>query len=175
MRDDLIALKMVLDELEFPPDMRQFANRLKLQKAIYLIQLFGIDLGYRFSWYLRGPYSTDLTKDLFEIYTNEKEIENYSEKYNFEPRVKKRFRRWSFFNKPTSVDLPIEEWYELLASIHYLKHIAYTPNVKEKNFDVIYKSLSERKERFSKADAREGWALLDTVGLIKKQELPKRK
>lgn len=60
-----IALKLVLDELGMDQSMVSFDDRLMLQKTIYLLQQMGIHLGYPFSWYLRGPYSRDLTADAF--------------------------------------------------------------------------------------------------------------
>lgn len=60
-----IALKLVLDELGMDPSMESFDERLILQKTIYLVQNMGIPLGYHFSWYIRGPYSRDLTADAF--------------------------------------------------------------------------------------------------------------
>ena len=34
-----------------------------VQMIAYLAQACGIDLGYRYSWYLRGPYSRDAARD----------------------------------------------------------------------------------------------------------------
>lgn len=44
-----------------------FDNRLIYQKMIYLLQSSGVSLGYGFTWYVRGPYSTGLTQALFDI------------------------------------------------------------------------------------------------------------
>ena len=60
-----IALKLVLDGLGLAPTMDSFDQRLALQKTIYLVQQIGVPLGYHFSWYLRGPYSSELTSDAF--------------------------------------------------------------------------------------------------------------
>ncbi len=60
-----IALKLVISELGIGADMASFEERLILQKAILLAQQAGVPLGYHFSWYLRGPYSRDLTADAF--------------------------------------------------------------------------------------------------------------
>ena len=43
-------------------DMDNFNNRLIYQKVIYLMQNFGLSLGYGYSWYVKGPYSPDLRK-----------------------------------------------------------------------------------------------------------------
>src|SRR4051812_11372113 len=45
--------------------MSSFDDRLALQKGVYLAQQMGVNLGYQFSWYLRGPYSRNLTSDAF--------------------------------------------------------------------------------------------------------------
>src|ERR1700693_1170672 len=47
--------------------METFDGRLKLQKTIYLMQVFDLYIGYDFSWYIRGAYSTQLAKDGFEL------------------------------------------------------------------------------------------------------------
>jgi len=44
-----------------------FNDRLILQKTVYLLQSAGIHIGYRFRWYLRGPYSPDMTAGAFGI------------------------------------------------------------------------------------------------------------
>lgn len=49
-------------------DTRTFNNRLLVQKIIFIFQeVFDVDLGYNFTLYMRGPYSTSLTKDFYKI------------------------------------------------------------------------------------------------------------
>lgn len=48
-------------------EMTNFSYRLKLQKLIYLMQSTNLNLGYRFSLYLHGPYSTQLARDGFDM------------------------------------------------------------------------------------------------------------
>ncbi len=65
-------VKACLKALEYPSiSVANFEDKLVVQKIIYLLQLKGVRFGYRFSLYVRGPYSPDLTKDL---YTNAKEL-----------------------------------------------------------------------------------------------------
>lgn len=61
-----IALKLVLEELDVPATMDSFDGRLIVQKAVYMAQQAGIPLGYHYYWYLRGPYSRELTGDAYE-------------------------------------------------------------------------------------------------------------
>lgn len=59
----LVVLKRVVEALDEDCNIASFDDRKRLQKAIYLAQIAGIDLGYRYGWYIKGPYSTDLTRD----------------------------------------------------------------------------------------------------------------
>ncbi|MFA6332471.1 MAG: hypothetical protein WCX22_05930 [Methanoregula sp.] len=52
-------------ELGFAFDIAEFDDRLIAQKLVCLLELKGIDLGYPCSLYVRGPYSPDLTQDLY--------------------------------------------------------------------------------------------------------------
>ncbi|MFZ1127666.1 MAG: hypothetical protein WAN78_05480 [Methanoregula sp.] len=52
-------------ELGFQFDISRFDDRLIAQKLVCLLDLRGIDLGYSCSLYVRGPYSPDLTQDLY--------------------------------------------------------------------------------------------------------------
>jgi uncharacterized protein YwgA len=57
-------------ELGFEFNISRFDDRLIAQKLVCLLDLRGINLGYPCSIYVRGPYSPELTQDLFE-FTNE--------------------------------------------------------------------------------------------------------
>jgi len=63
-REKIIAL---FREMDFQPDISLFDDRLIAQKIVCLLELKGLKLGYPYSIYVRGPYSPDLTKDLFEF------------------------------------------------------------------------------------------------------------
>src|SRR6266516_1455458 len=65
--ENLISLKLVLDHLGVPASSSTLPDRKRLQKVTYLAQAAGADLGYRFSWYLMGPYSSVLTRDYFTL------------------------------------------------------------------------------------------------------------
>jgi len=52
-------------ELGFEFNISRFDDRLIAQKLVCLLDLRGINLGYPCSIYVRGPYSPDLTDDLF--------------------------------------------------------------------------------------------------------------
>lgn len=60
-------IKTLEDEGIYRFNIKEFENRLKLQKLVYIAKFFEIDLGYSFSDYLRGPYSPELADDYFKL------------------------------------------------------------------------------------------------------------
>lgn len=62
-RDKIIACFKAMD---FRPDIRSFEHRLIAQKINCLLQFKGVDTGFSCSLYVRGPYSPDLTKELYD-------------------------------------------------------------------------------------------------------------
>ena len=72
-------------ELGFHFTISEFDDRLIAQKLACLLELKGIDLGYSCSLYVRGPYSPDLTMDL---YTHTREFENLKTGIRLSPAEK---------------------------------------------------------------------------------------
>ena len=46
---------------------RQFVNRLKLQKYVFLAKNLGMSFHYQYTMYLYGPYSKDLAADYYAL------------------------------------------------------------------------------------------------------------
>jgi len=72
-------------ELGFEFDISRFDDRLIAQKLVCLLELKGIDLGYSCSLYVRGPYSPDLTQDLY-AFTREFETMDTGSRLNMEEK-----------------------------------------------------------------------------------------
>jgi len=117
-------------------DMVSFDNRLKVQKFIYIMQnIFKIDLGYEFKWYMFGPYCTELAKEGFiiEDFKNPQKI-SFTEK-----EEAKSFGNFlSFINKNKDDVF----WLEVVSSIHLLKNIY--PEKADK--EIIKEVMNKREE-----------------------------
>lgn len=59
--------------LGFKPKIDDFEDRLVIQKAVYLLQLKGVKTGFEYRLYVRGPYSRELTE---QVYSNKKKLEH---------------------------------------------------------------------------------------------------
>jgi hypothetical protein len=65
-----IALKLAADACGLDFRISTFEDRLILQKAVYLMQAAGVHLGHYYQWYLHGPYSPSLTRDVYAVSTD---------------------------------------------------------------------------------------------------------
>lgn len=119
MDNSQLALKLTLEELDIEPATMQ--ERKTVQKAIYLGQAAGVDLGYRYNWYVRGPYSPALTRDYFALEESLLADEDTSGDYELQEAVKSRLARIKpLIEPPADIQLRRSDWLELLASVHYL-------------------------------------------------------
>jgi hypothetical protein len=125
MNPKLLALKLFLDELQVNAAIDTLDDRKRVQKATFLGQIAGADLGYRFGWYIRGPYSPELTRDYYAL----DELKSSGEELNPENKILRRPMRERLeavrplLDKPDDFPLSQEDWLELVASYHYLRKI----------------------------------------------------
>lgn len=136
-------------------DMSSLQDRIIFQKTVYLLQAFGLYLGYKFSWYIYGPYSTQLTRDgfeLIEIYDKVPEM-RFAKEEN-----EKVFLKFFLFLGGRKND---SNWLEVLASIHFLKEL-YPKESKER----IINKVIDKQPYFNKEICEEAWSYLELFGLI---------
>ena len=120
MKQAQISLKLFLDVLDIPSKISTLADRKRVQKAVYIGQMAGADLGYSYGWYLLGPYSPELTQDYFAL--NNDLINEDDDYTNYELNKslsEKLYGIKNLMNIPERVNLSQEDWLELVASIVY--------------------------------------------------------
>ena len=131
-----------------------FEDRLILQKTVYLLQAFGLYLGYHFNWYLRGPYSLAVTRHGYELIDT---YDNLPITAFAEGDAEKRFGLFLSFISKIKKDANM---LELLASIHFLKK--RNPYL-EKND--LHKNL-EKKMLINKDKFEEAFGILEEYKLV---------
>jgi len=122
MDSALTTFRLLLDELGVGSDVATLDDRKRIQKAVYLGQLAGVDLGYRFGWYRMGPYSPDLTRDYFELAAALADEPAPAAQLRAAYRERLRGLR-TLLDPPAEVALDREGWLELAASYHYLRAV----------------------------------------------------
>ena len=156
-----IATKLVMDALGLQVRMQNFDDRLVLQKAVYLAQEAGVNLGYQFHWYLRGPYSPVLTRDGFAI-VSELDGEDESKAWKLDDRSMERLRRLAgaFVCADTR---RMSRRLELLASVHFLVARGQVP---KQDASAVAERLRRFGKRYDKEDVRKAIEALTKHGAL---------
>lgn len=123
--------------------MSEFDMRLKVQKVIYLMKSKDMNLGYDFFLYLYGPYSTELTRDAFQIIDL---VDDFSVLDKIVPSERKEeFANFVLeLEKNSRKDNPI--WLEIVASYLFLKRMGYV------NDEEIINKIKEKRPNFEISD-----------------------
>jgi hypothetical protein len=130
MEERCVALKLLLDAVSIPSQIQTVADRKRVQKAVYLIQLTGVDLGYQYGWYLMGPYSPALTRDYYDLATALDEGDDATSNVELRSPVLDRLEPVKeLMSVPAYLSLDQPSWLELLSSVHYLQKVRGMPEV----------------------------------------------
>ncbi len=115
-----IATKLAFDAIGLRVKMGSFNDRLIVQKATYLCQAAGVQLGYMFRWYLRGPYSPGLTKDVFVFADEGSAGSDDCDDWELDERSRSRLAKLKdLFIEDEDRDV-VARRLELLASVHFV-------------------------------------------------------
>lgn len=148
--------------------LSEFDDRLILQKRIYVLQSFGLDLDYRYNWYVRGPYCPQLTEDAYEAIGRREDLQIQSESFTLTEDSKKTVNDYKTFEAGLDRhNLPI--MLELAASIHYFLHVGFLFG--GKTYENIKLALRQRGKQFTDEQYQAVWSALDACGLIAKKSL----
>lgn len=161
MEPRLYVLKLVYDALGLEVSVATIGSKVQLQKAIYLAQRMNVDLGYRFAWFERGPYSNELAEDYHKLEST-LNLEPPSQlpidvSLKHDATVSLGNLRVALEGAPVGLDSP--EWMELLASLDFLRVVSRCPEAEVE--EVIRREKGKLLSFKAKADEA-----LDSIGLM---------
>lgn len=127
-------------------------QRVLIQKKFYLAQSLGAKFGYQFNWYLRGPYSKDLTAVAFDVIP-----QGTSELvgYRLTAETAAILDKVNALGEHKPDSLTESSWLELLASLAFL-HDEYGISGLNSETEVKDK-LKEFKPWYSDCDVDTAW------------------
>jgi uncharacterized protein YwgA len=140
-----------LDSLE----MSTFEGRVVLQKTVYLLQAMGIFLGYRFNWYLYGPYSPELARHGFELAPFYRKLPPYEFGSDAHRSSFERFSKFLEGHRKDAI------WLEAVASIHFQKKLKPSKPKEE-----ILRDTVNKQPYFNLEICRDAWDALERAGLL---------
>lgn len=153
---------LVLRELGIQPSMEQFEDRLIVQKTVYLAQAAGLDLGYHFGWYLRGPYCSSVADDMFAARADPNGVDDAIARWSLDEETKVRFGPLQALIG--AVDRDLANRLELLASVHYLIE---RKQVHDHSPDAITERLQAFGKPFNQEEVGAAIKSLTGVGLLR--------
>ncbi|OHB59695.1 MAG: hypothetical protein A2167_03220 [Planctomycetes bacterium RBG_13_46_10] len=157
-----IALKLTIDGLELPFKIDTFYDRLILQKAVYLSQAIGINLGYYYQWYLHGPYCPSLTRDEYAVAVELGQDIDESKGWTLDDVSKDRLKNLKNLI-PKVEQKKISRKLELLSSIHFL---VSRKQIRCSEANEISNTLKKFEKDFTEEEVREAVRELQEYGLL---------
>ena len=131
---DIDILNMLSRDIYFAFRRDSAENRLMIQKTIYLLQAYGMKLGYGFSWYKYGPYSQEITKDSREALVVDRDCG-----LNFGEESIKRFNGF----KKLFADFKDVKSLELVASVDFIC-VTWNPQATKNNIVSLFKKYKQK-------------------------------
>jgi uncharacterized protein YwgA len=135
--------------------MQSLRERIVVQKTIYFLQQFGVYLGYRFTWYVYGPYCPALTKDAFAIWAVPREEPGYRITEGELGTALTKTRELLADRVKDAV------WLETLGSLHMLSKM-YPSATRD---DLIAR-VRAKAPYFKQAECEQAWMRLRENGLL---------
>lgn len=133
----------------------RFDDRMRLQKTVYFLQAFGINRGYEFGWYMRGPYCSLVAMDGFDLRGVYDRIPEGGKPFTTY-RANELFDRFCSFVRGRGA-----AYLEIAASLHHLKHSGVgDPD------DRIKKKVEEKRPEFTAGQVDQAWDDMSRAGLI---------
>lgn len=121
MAEQTTVLQLVLNQLQLQNSISTIDDRIAIQKVVCLTQEAGLQLGYSFNWYVRGPYSPGLAADYYQLASMRQSVEVDAQNFVLTGAAMAAVTRVAqLLNTPSQVGLDRVRWLELLASIAFL-------------------------------------------------------
>jgi uncharacterized protein YwgA len=139
-----------------------FDKRLEIQKKFYLLEEAGADLGYHFSWYIHGPYSTSLASDTYSL-ASVTDFNSFVGDLN-QGALRKLRGLITSIQKLSSPAKQQSYWLELLSCVHYVMKHSY-PTAKSRK-EAINAIVSLKGTKFSEQDIGKAYRLLHKFKLL---------
>lgn len=157
-----IGVKLTIDAVKLPFEIGSFRDRLIVQKAIYLAQAAGVNLGYYYHWYLYGPYSPSLTRDEYAIAADITSGLDESIGWKLDEKSSRRLVEIRSLFAEADRDR-LAKKLELLASVHFLIVRQQVSKVDAGRIATILKRFNKD---FSEQDVRNALGELKAYGLL---------
>jgi len=156
--DKVINLAALFSGIDKQIQMNEFEDKVATQKIVYLAQQSGIELGYNFEWYLRGPYCKEVSDNAHIIIDSG--IKSTPNEAGLDEERIKAFRDvlHPYLDDP--------EWLEIAGSLVYLRNEHYPDRKINEIVGYLLNDLSYGYKNFSESLVRRVLAEILRIGFI---------
>lgn len=159
-----ILLAKTLEAAGIPLKVDTFDQRLILQKAVYLLQAAALHLGYRYRWYLRGPYCTEVAGDAFGIIREGRAAKDELATWGFDNVSAEKARKLkSLLDRDGESEVDKARRLELLASVLFL---VKTRQTSPDDINQTNKILNANDKHYSDEEVQAAFEELRDNGLL---------
>jgi len=145
--------------LGISPTMTTFSERKRVQKLVYLLdKVFDMRFGFSYSWYLHGPYSSEVTRIVFDVVEGRQTMSADPRILSYED-LKKIDQLKAFLGN----DLCSTDQLELLVSLHFLVDHAKPLGLKKEEVITFLKS---KKPYFTDQEIDSALSRLQELGVL---------
>lgn len=137
-------------------DLKTYDGRISLQRVVYLLQAFGLGLGYRYMWMLSGPISLKLMEDAFHILVAVERLPLIPIKFE-DGDDDRRYGDLKGFLAGKVGDL---DALDMAVSICYLRNEVGVGK------DEVLRLTCGKKSRYAEAACQDMWDELETCGAV---------
>ena len=103
-------------------------QRLIMQKVIYLAQRAGVDLGYRFRWYVHGPYCPLLADDYYAVASVQESPVCDEGRLDASIQMDVLDKVKAIKERRPSSEASLGQWLEATASLDYIMKVRREPD-----------------------------------------------
>jgi uncharacterized protein YwgA len=141
-------LASIFSQVDKEFSMKKFDDKLQVQKIVYLLQEYGVDLGYNYEWYIRGPYCKQVSVDAHIVLETDVMPQPPEQVHLNADQIKQ-------FNTILSAHFNNATWLEIAASIVYLKKQHYSNDALEDIVGYLIEDLSYGYKNFDESLVRQ--------------------
>jgi len=141
------------------PTMTTFSERKIVQKLVYLLdKIFDMEFGFNYSWYLHGPYSTEVTRIIFDVVEGRQTVSPDTKVLSSED-LKKLDQLKTFLGN----GLHSADQLELLVSLHFLVDSAKSSGLTREE---VISFLKSKKPYFTDKEISNAFSRLQALGVL---------
>ena len=110
-----------------------------IQMKVYIASQLGVDLGFDFDFYIKGPFSIELLRVVNRIKIKKTPLYYYTKLYKMKNNAKDKISKTKYlFAVPKELNMDIHQWLLIISAMLYLYDVG-------RNMDFVFENMEKKK------------------------------